>query len=128
MCAKMAVTVACSSPDSHERYPTGSWPKWDAQREINIEICPMIRLPDPPIGLHRSSSGKTQVRTLSVVIGDPPALTIHADADLDIVQHAGERQAGKLAALIRVEDLWLAEASQCFLQFRDAETGVHCVR
>ena len=33
----------------------------------------MIRLPDPPIGLDRGSPGQARVRTLGVIIGNPPA-------------------------------------------------------
>ena len=43
----------------------------------------------------------------------PPAPAIHADADLGIAQQAGEGLRRKLAALIGIEDLWLAEADQC---------------
>jgi len=60
------------------------------------------------------------------VIHRPP--TIHADADLGVAQHAGEGEAGELAALVSVEDLGLAEARQGFLQAGDAEAGVHRVR
>ena len=46
----------------------------------------------------------------------PPAPAIHADADLSVAQHAGEGLRRKLAALIRVEDFWLAEPGQRLLQ------------
>ena len=40
------------------------------------------------------------------------ATAIHADLDIGGLQHAGEREAGELAALIGVEYLWLAVARQ----------------
>ena len=40
----------------------------------------------------------------------PSALAVHADGDLVFNQHASERRAGELAALIGVEDLRLATA------------------
>ena len=40
-------------------------------------------------------------------------------------QHAGESHAGKLAALVGVENLWLAVARERFLQRLDAKVGVH---
>ena len=36
---------------------------------------------------------------------DPAALPIHADGDAAALEHAGERQAGEGAALVRIEDL-----------------------
>ncbi|KXN97837.1 hypothetical protein LS48_14620, partial [Aequorivita aquimaris] len=121
-------------------------------------------MPDPPIGLERGSPGQARVRTLGVVIGDPPAKaslqlrsglegmevdalvfqgapealdedvvhptppTIHADADLGVAQHAGEGEAGELAALVSVEDFRLAEPGKRLLQRRNTEPGVHGVR
>ena len=58
----------------------------------------------------------------------PAAASVHADPHLGIAQHVGEVGAGKLAALIRVEDLGPAEARQRFLQSLDAEFRVHRVR
>ena len=58
----------------------------------------------------------------------PPASAIHADADFGVAQHAGEGVAGKLAALVRVEDFRLTEPGQRLLQRRDAEAGIHRVR
>ena len=43
----------------------------------------------------------------------PSTPAIHADADLSVAQHVGEGLRRKLAALIGIEDLWLAEADQC---------------
>lgn len=53
----------------------------------------------------------------------PPA--VHSDGDGVVGQQAGERGAGKLAALIVVEDLRLAMAGQSFLDRLNAEPGLH---
>ena len=46
----------------------------------------------------------------------PSALAVHADRDPVFDQHAGERRAGELAALIRVEDLRLAKAGESVIK------------
>ena len=48
----------------------------------------------------------------------PAATTIHRDTDVGILQGVGEGKAGELRALIRVEDLRLAEARDGLLQRR----------
>lgn len=58
----------------------------------------------------------------------PPAPAIHADAYLGIAQHVGEGVAGKLAALVRVEDLGPTITGQRRLQRRDTEASIHRVR
>src|SRR5271167_2799138 len=55
----------------------------------------------------------------------PGALAVHADGDAVFDQHAGECRAGELAALIRVEDLRLAVASESVLKRFDAERRLH---
>ena len=55
----------------------------------------------------------------------PSAPAVHADGDLAFDQHASERHAGELAALIRVEDLRLAMAGESVLQRLDAECRLH---
>src|SRR5271169_926298 len=55
----------------------------------------------------------------------PGALAVHADGDAVFDQHAGECRAGELAALIRVEDLRLAVASDSVLKRFDAERRLH---
>ena len=57
-----------------------------------------------------------------------PALTVHADLDTVGFQHAGEVGAGKLTALIGIEDFRSPEPPQRFFQSIDAEVGVQCVR
>ena len=56
------------------------------------------------------------------------AATVHADADLGVLQHGGEGKAGELAALVGVKDVGAPEARQCFLQRHDAKTYIHRVR
>ena len=58
----------------------------------------------------------------------PATAPVHADPHLGMAQHAGEVDAGELAARIRVEDLWPAEARQRFPQSLDAERRVHHIR
>ena len=58
----------------------------------------------------------------------PSAPAVHADGDPVFDQHASERRAGELAALIRVEDLRLAMAGESVLQRLDAECRLHCDR
>src|SRR5580700_10251477 len=56
------------------------------------------------------------------------ALAVHADRDTAILEHAGELGAGKLAALIGVEDLGLAVPCQSLFEGLDAEIGAERVR
>lgn len=51
----------------------------------------------------------------------PCALTVHADGDLVLLQQIGEGHAGKLAALVRVEDLGFAVFRQSLLDSFDAD-------
>src|SRR5206468_6889157 len=51
----------------------------------------------------------------------PSALAIHADGDPVLDQRAGECSAGELTALVGVEDVRLAVASESILQCLDAE-------
>src|SRR5262245_2737010 len=51
-------------------------------------------------------------QSLDEHIVHPPPASIHRDADFGFTQHADEVAAGKLAALVGVEDLRLAEARQ----------------
>jgi len=53
----------------------------------------------------------------------PCAFAIHANRDLFAQQDAGEGDAGKLAALIRIKNLRGPEAHQRFLKRLDAEVG-----
>src|SRR4029077_10716609 len=55
----------------------------------------------------------------------PGALAVHADGDPVLDQHASECRAGELAALVGVEDLWLAVAGESVLQRLDAECRLH---
>ncbi len=55
----------------------------------------------------------------------PSPFAVHADLDVVRRQHAGEGSPGKLAALVRIEDLRLAVAGQCVLQCLDAESRLH---
>jgi hypothetical protein len=54
----------------------------------------------------------------------PGAAAIYADRYLLAEQDGGQRHPGKLAALIRVEDLRCPEARQRFFQSLDAEVGL----
>ena len=58
----------------------------------------------------------------------PASPSVHADLDLSCAQHTGEGVAGKLAALIGIKDLGLAETGQRILQSLDAKARVHGVR
>ena len=55
----------------------------------------------------------------------PRALSVHADRDAILDQHAGERHARELRALVCIEDLWLAVLRQSFLQRLNAECRFH---
>ena len=57
----------------------------------------------------------------------PSAPPIHADLDLGVQQDTGEPGAGKLTALIGVEDLWFPEAVQGLFQGLDTEVRLHGV-
>ncbi len=55
----------------------------------------------------------------------PPASpAVHADGDFLALEDAGEVDAGELAALVGIEDVWFSEARQRFLQCLDAKAGV----
>ena len=58
----------------------------------------------------------------------PGALAVHADLDLVFGEHAGEGGAGKLRALVGVDDLGLAVPRQRFFERLDAEVGLHRYR
>ena len=58
----------------------------------------------------------------------PAPFAVHRDFDVGILQYAGERIAGKLAALIGVEDFRLAETAERLLQRLNAELRMHRVR
>ncbi len=53
---------------------------------------------------------------------------VHGDRDLGVLEHAGEVEAGELAALVGVEDLGLAVSGHRLVQGLDAEPGIHGVR
>src|SRR5438132_13710848 len=55
----------------------------------------------------------------------PSPFAVHADGDGVLDQHASECGAGELAALIRVEDVRLAVASESLLQGLDTECRLH---
>src|SRR5271169_2280095 len=55
----------------------------------------------------------------------PGALAVHADGDGVFDQHASEGRAGELAALVRVEDIRFAMASEGVLKGLDAERRLH---
>ena len=55
------------------------------------------------------------------------ATAVHADLDPGIFEPAGERFAGKLAALISVEDLWLSMRQSLLKRFQ-TELGIQSVR
>ncbi len=56
------------------------------------------------------------------------APAVHGDRHACVLEHIGEVGAGKLAALVGVEDLGLAVSGQRLSQGLDAEPGVHGVR
>ena len=56
------------------------------------------------------------------------APAVHGDRHARILEHAGEVEAGALAALVGVEYLRLAASGQRLSQGLDAEPGVHGVR
>ena len=56
-----------------------------------------------------------------------PTPSIHADGDTLSIQHASKGCAGKLRALIAVEDFWLAVGAQSLLQAINTECGFHAV-
>src|SRR4029077_39705 len=58
----------------------------------------------------------------------PGGLAVHADGNAAVGEHAGERSAGELRALVGVEDVWLAVTGQSILQRFDAECRFHCDR
>ncbi len=53
---------------------------------------------------------------------------VHGDRNLRVLEHAGEVEAGELAALVGVEDLGLAVSGHRLVQRLDAEPGIHSVR
>jgi len=57
----------------------------------------------------------------------PAASSVHADFYSGIPQYGRKSGAGKLASLIRVENLWTAEAGQSLFQRLDAEIHLHGV-
>lgn len=65
---------------------------------------------------------------LDLHIVHPVATPVHADADLGVPQDGGERDAGKLAALIGVEDFRSPMAPQRLFQRQHIEAGIHRVR
>lgn len=57
----------------------------------------------------------------------PASLAIHGNAGAGLLEHGGECIAGKLAALIGIEDLRTAIALQGLFQGRNAEIGIQGV-
>src|SRR6202042_2695300 len=55
----------------------------------------------------------------------PSSLAVHADSNAVVGEHAGERRAGELRALVRVEDVRLAMKGQSIRQRFDAECRFH---
>ena len=58
----------------------------------------------------------------------PAPLTVHADSNIVLAQHARERLAGELAALVGIEDVRPPIAAQRLSQGVDAEIGIQGVR
>ena len=78
-------------------------------------ICPQAHRP--------LSHRPLQPLNAYVVAFGAPAM--HLGRDRPLLQHPRESQAGELAALVDVEDLWLAVAGQCLLHGIDAELALH---
>jgi hypothetical protein len=57
----------------------------------------------------------------------PPTLAVHADGNVAHTETLRERFCGKLAALVRVEDLGAAVPGDRFFQGIHAERAVQCV-
>ena len=57
-----------------------------------------------------------------------PASSVHRYLDLRVLENTGELEAGELAALIRIENLRLAESGQRLGQGFDTEPDIHGVR
>ena len=74
-------------------------------------ICPQIHL----LVFHRAP------QPLDKDVVPPGTAAIHADADRLVLQHLREGCAGELAALVGVEDLWLAMVRQGLLHRVEAE-------
>lgn len=60
-------------------------------------------------------------------IVQPTAPAVHGDADSIVPQDVCKGKAGKLAALIRVEDVWCAVFFQGFFQGHNAKIRLHSV-
>src|SRR4051794_27202999 len=82
-------------------------------RSIGVQVYLFV-FQAPPEPLHKD-------------IIQTPALAVHADLDVALLQHANKVIAGELAALIGVEDLRPSEPSQRLLQRLDTEVGVQGV-
>ena len=67
-------------------------------------------------------------QTLNEYVVSPATLAVHGDADAVLLQHRGECPRGKLTALIAVEDIRFAVASQCLLQRIDTIVSRQRVR
>src|SRR4249920_646743 len=55
----------------------------------------------------------------------PSPLTVHADRNAVVGEHAGKSRARELRTLVGVEDLWLAVTSESILKGLDAERCLH---
>src|SRR5271157_1540365 len=94
--------------------------------KVEIPAQRRARLGDGVVGLevdllvlHRSPE------PLDEHVVAPSALAVHADGDPVLLEDAGERLAGELAALVAVENLGLAVFAEGLLERLDAEAGLH---
>ena len=92
----------------------------------NGETLRLMRLIDEQF-LETPWYGSRQM-TFDEDVVHPAATPIHRDADVGLLVDVGEGKAGELRALIRVEDIRLAEAGDRLLQRCNAEVGIHRVR
>ena len=88
----------------------------------NGETLRLMRLIDEQF-LETPWYGSRQM-TFDEDVVHPAATPIHRDADVGLLVDVGEGKAGELRALIRVEDIRLAEAGDRLLQRCNAEVGI----
>src|ERR1043166_2192500 len=95
---------------------------------VEVEVAPerCTRVGDTVVGSEIDLLAfDTAPQSFDEGVVSPRSLAVHADGDAVVEEHAGERRAGELATLVRVEDLRLAVAWESVFERLDAERRLH---
>ena len=112
----LARTPVAPLPASSPKRPTGITGRMSAPPETSSpEVC-SFRLPQ-----------MCGFRLPLTHVVHPAAFAVHRDANARLREHVGEVDAGELAALVAIENLWRAITLERLVQRLDAEAGLERV-